>query len=134
MISNVVTASPDSSLREIAELFEKHHIKRVPIVEDGKMIGIVSRANLVQALANMPEFVSHDESDAMLKREIDHSISSQPWGNRPFSAQVSEGRVDLSGIVYSEDERAAIRVAAENTPGVKAVVDNLRVMAAPLYY
>jgi CBS domain-containing protein len=134
MISNVVTASPDSSLREIAELFEKHHIKRVPIVEDGKMIGIVSRANLVQALANMPEFVSHDESDAMLKREIDHSILSQPWGNRPFSVQVSEGRVDLSGIVYSEDERAAIRVAAENTPGVKAVVDNLRVMAAPLYY
>lgn len=134
MTTRVVTASPDTSLGEIAGLFENHHIKRVPIIEDGKPIGIVSRANLVQALANVPELVSQDESDAMLKREIDHRILSQPWGRRPFSVLVNNGNVDLSGIVYNEDERAAIRVAAENTPGVRAVVDNLRVMSAPLYY
>ncbi len=58
MTTRVVTASPDLSLREIAELFEKHHMKRAPIVEDGKMIGIVSRANLVQAIANASELVS----------------------------------------------------------------------------
>lgn len=134
MTTRVITASPESSLREIAELFEQHHIKRVPIVEDGKMIGIVSRANLVQALANMPESISQDERDAMLKREIDHRILSEPWGRRPFSVHVSEGSVDLSGMVYNEDERAAIRVTAENTPGVRAVVDNLRVIPQPLPY
>jgi CBS domain-containing protein len=82
MTTNVVTASPDTSLREIAELFEKHNIKRVPIVENGKMIGIVSRANLVQAIANASELVSPDETDAMLKREIDHRISGQHPGQQ----------------------------------------------------
>ncbi len=98
------------------------------------MIGIVSRANLVQAIANASELVSPDDADAMLKREIDHRILSQPWGHRPFSVQVSKGSVDLSGMVYNEDERAAIRIAAENTPGVRAVVDNIRVIPAPLPY
>lgn len=132
MTTTVVTVSPDSTLGEIARLFEKHHIKRVPVIEDGRLVGIVSRANLVQALANTKDLIPSDETDAMLKREIDHRISVQPWGRRPFSVYVSKGNVDISGIVYNDDERDAIRVAAENTPGVRTVTNNLRVMPTPI--
>lgn len=132
MTTKVVTVTPDSTLGEIARLFEKHHIKRVPVIENKKPVGIVSRANLVQALANTSDLLSADETDTMLKREIDHRITAQPWGRRPFSVHVSKGNVDIIGIVYNDDERDAIRVAAETTPGVKTVTNNLRVVHAPI--
>lgn len=132
MITKVITASPDDTLGDIARRFEKHHIKRMPVIENGRLIGIVTRANLVQALASMKELPLPDETDAMLKREIDHRIAEQPWGRRPFSICVRNGNVDISGIVYNDNERDAIRVAAENTPGVGVVANNLRVVSRPI--
>ncbi len=102
------------------------------MVENGQLVGIVSRADLVQALANTTDLIPTDETDAMLKREIDHRITVQPWGRRPVSVHVSKGNVDIIGIVYNDDERDAIRVAAETTPGVKTVTNNLRVVHAPI--
>ncbi|MEH2512039.1 CBS domain-containing protein [Nitrobacteraceae bacterium AZCC 1564] len=129
MTTRVIAVNPDSSLSDIAKLFDRHHIKRVPVIENKKVVGIVSRANLVQALANAEELSSPGESDAALKREIDHRIADQPWGRRPFSIHVNQGNVDIFGIVYDDNERDAIRVAAENTPGVRNVTNNLRVAA-----
>jgi CBS domain-containing protein len=130
MTTRVIAASPDSSLSEIARLFDRHHIKRVPVIENKKVIGIVSRANLVQALANAEELNSPGETDAALKREIDHRIADQPWGRRPFSVYVNQGNVDIIGIVFDDNERDAIRIAAENTPGVRNVTNNLRVSSS----
>jgi CBS domain-containing protein len=130
MTSEVITATPDTPLEEIASLLERHHIKRIPIVEDGgQMVGIVSRANLLEALAaRSPSFnVEVDESDAALQREIEKQIEGQPWAARPISIIAHDGTVDLWGFVHSEAEKDAIRVAAESTPGVHAVNDNLRV-------
>lgn len=129
MTREVITVSPQTSLRDIAGLMEKHAIKRVPVVEDGKVVGIVSRANLLQALASAGDDDDAGETDRDLRRRILDTIKDKPWASRPFNVIVKQRNVDLWGFVYSEDERAAIRVAAEATPGVQAVNDNLQIMS-----
>jgi CBS domain-containing protein len=127
MTVHVVTASPDTSLQEIATLLEKNAIKRVPIVEGTKLVGIVSRANLLQALASMPKEPStRPLSDSTLRANVVERINAEPWA-RPslINVIVQNGTVELWGIVDSQTEKNAIRVAAEVTPGVRAVNDNL---------
>jgi CBS domain-containing protein len=128
MTRDIVTAGPDTPLSEIAALLEKNRIKRVPIVEEGKIVGIVSRANLLQGLASL-------SSDATAKAAADDSkLRDQVIANlraapriRPslFNVIVHDGAVDLWGIVDSDAEKSAVRVAAEATPGVCVVNDNL---------
>jgi CBS domain-containing protein len=129
MTRDVITAAPNASLREIANLMEKHGIKRVPIVENDKVVGIVSRANLLQALASCNDETDWVESDRVLRQRIIDSVKGKPWAKRPFNVIVSKQHVDLWGYVFSESEKAALRVAAEATPGVNSVTDNLRVMS-----
>lgn len=128
MTRNVITAAPHTPLREIANLMEKHAIKRVPIVDDGKVIGIVSRANMLQALASASAGLDTVETDRALRQRIVDSIKDKPWASRPFNIIVSDRRADLWGFVFSADEKAAIRVAAESTAGIDSVDDHLRVM------
>jgi len=105
MTRQVISVSPDTSLQEIADLLEKHGIKRVPVIEEGRLVGIVSRANLVQALATRGlAFV-----DVVVDVIVDHGV------------------VNLWGVVRNEEEKNAIRVAAEGPPRVQAVNDHLRV-------
>ncbi len=129
MTHPVITASPETSLRDIVNLMEKHSIKRVPIVEDGKVVGIVSRANLLQALGSAGDDEDTGEADRALRERILGSIRDKPWASRPVNIIVKQRNVGLWGFVYSEDERAAIRVAAEATPGVQAVHDHLKIMS-----
>ncbi|HWM48232.1 MAG TPA: CBS domain-containing protein [Xanthobacteraceae bacterium] len=127
MTKNVVTASPATSLRDIAAMLEKNGIKRVPIVDNGKLVGIVSRANLIQALAVAPvQQASVD--DTALRDEVMNKINSKSW-SRPYlvNALVRDGTVELWGIVSTDAEKNALRVVAEVTPGVRAVKDNLTV-------
>lgn len=131
MTREVISATAETPLREIANLMEKHGIKRVPIIEDDKVVGVVSRANLLQALASASDTLDAEDSDRALRQRIVDSISDKPWASRPFNVIVSERRADLWGFVFSDDEKAAIRVAAEATPGIDAVADHLRVMAYP---
>jgi CBS domain-containing protein len=130
MTRDVITAAPETPLRDIANLIEKHGIKRVPIMKDGLVVGIVSRANLLQALASASADGEVAETDRALRQRIVDSIKNQPWASRPFNVIVKDRRADLWGFVYSKDEKAAIRVAAEATPGIEAVADHLRVMPA----
>lgn len=128
MTRELITATPETPLREIANLMEKHGIKRVPIIQDGLVVGIVSRANLLQALASVSRDSESVESDRVLRQRIVDNIKDQPWASRPFNVIVSDRRADLWGFVFSKDEKAAIRVAAEATPGIESVDDHLRVM------
>lgn len=128
MTREVITASPETSLRDIADLMEKHAIKRVPIVEGDKVVGIVTRANLLQSLTRRAEDTHLAESDRVLRQRIIDSLKDTPWASRPFTVVVTGGQVDLNGFVFSEDEKAAVRVAAEATPGIGSVVDHLRVV------
>jgi CBS domain-containing protein len=128
MTTDVISVKPDSTLREIASLLEKNGIKRVPVVQDGTVVGIVSRANLVQALASVmgQPLETTAESDASLRRKVLARLQEAPRV-RPalLNIIVHDQIVELWGTVDSEAERKAARVAAEVTPGIRHVNDNL---------
>jgi CBS domain-containing protein len=126
MTQNVFTATPETPLDEIAVLLERNSIKRVPILLDGQLVGIVSRANLVQALATMPAQPEIPLSDSKIREELLSHLKGQPWANTHlFNVTVTDGVVSLWGIANSETESNGIRVAAEATPGVRAVNNHL---------
>lgn len=127
MTHHVVTAAPDTPLNEIANLLEKNGIKRVPIVDGGKVVGIVSRANLLQAMATVAKAApAAGANDTTIRDNVVAQLNAQPW-TRPslVNVIVHDGNVDLWGIVDSQAEKKAVRVLAEVTPGVRAVNDNL---------
>lgn len=132
MTRKVVTASPDTPLRDIATLLEKNGIKRVPIMKDGKVVGIVSRANLLQALASgRDQTQAGAPSDTQIRESVVARLNVEPW-SRPslINVIVQDGTVELWGVVDSQVEKKAVRVAAEVTPGVRAVNDNLIIRPA----
>jgi CBS domain-containing protein len=127
MTRNVIATSPATSLREIATLLEKNRIKRVPIVAKGKVVGIVSRANLVQALASLSEDRRQGiASDATIRKKVMAQLASEPWSRHALlNATVEGGTVKLWGIVDSEAAKEAARVAAEQVAGVRAIENNV---------
>jgi CBS domain-containing protein len=131
MTKTVLTVEPDTPLHDIADILERHGIKRVPVIEEGRVVGIVSRANLIQALASLRKRdLDVDLSDDGLRARILDSFKDMPWASRPMNILVHNGEAELWGCVYSDEERKAVRVAAESTAGVTSVKDNLRVMPA----
>ncbi len=128
MTRDVVTAGPETSLRDIANLLEKHRIKRVPIVSNGQVVGIVSRANIVQALASRGTGIAGVEpNDEKLRDAVVASLRKQPGDTSLVNVIAEGGVVTLWGFAASQEERKAIRVAAEVTPGVRAVNDNIHI-------
>jgi CBS domain-containing protein len=125
MSSKVVSASEDTPLEEIATLLEKHRIKRIPIIRDGKLVGIVSRSNLIQALASsLQHAAATGESDRQIRIELLDRLHEQDWtdfGSRNII--VAGGVVHLWGLVGSPDEHKALITLAEGVPGVKRVSD-----------
>ena len=126
MTRNVITAEPDTPLQEIAEILEKYTIKRLPIVRDGRLVGIVSRANLVQAIATSGSSLDVPLSDTTIREQLLTHLNKQDWAHTALlNVTVNGGVVDLWGFIESDTERKAIRVAAEATPGVRAVNDHM---------
>ena len=126
MTRHVIAASPDTPLHEIANMLESNSIKRVPIVKDGQVVGIVSRANLIQAVASVRQELDIPLSDAVICNKLLANLQGEPWAHTGLlNITVSGGVVDLWGITKSDAERKAIRVAAESIPGVCTVHDNL---------
>lgn len=133
MTAPAITAGPDTPLREIADLLERHGIKRVPIVRKGAVVGMVSRANLVQALATHGVgWHGLAREDDAIREALSERLRAEPWAGRTFNVTVQDGVVDLWGYVGSEAEKQAFRVAAEVTPGVRAVNDKLRILQAAM--
>lgn len=81
MTRDVITAAPDTSLDEIAALLEKYLIKRVPIVKDGKVVGIVSRANLLQAFASASKRIdiAGSAGDGSMRERVFARLTAQRW-------------------------------------------------------
>jgi CBS-domain-containing membrane protein len=129
MTRSVITAIPDTPLVDIANLLERHRIKRVPIVRDGKVVGIVSRANLLQALASMPaqDAPAVSAGDSEIRDKVMSRLNAELWRPSMLNVTVNDGAVDLWGLVTSDDEKKAARIAAEGVPGVKAINNNLTV-------
>ena len=126
MATRVVFAAPEASLADIAMLMERHSIKRVPIMNKGQLVGIVSRANLIQAIATAPPSLQIPLSDQAIRDKLLAHLRAQPWSHTSqLNATVKDGVVDVWGICHSDAEREAVRIAAENIPGVRAVKNNL---------
>lgn len=118
MTRRVIIASPDTPLHEIAGLLENNSIKRVPIVKDGQVVGIVSRANLVQAMASDRKELEIPVSDEAIRERILANLKAEPWAHTGLvNVIVKGGVVDLFGITGSDAERKAIRVAANRFRG-----------------
>lgn len=97
MTRPVITAKPDMPLSELASLLEKHHIKRVPIVDDGKIVGIVSGANLLQALLRLGHKLTPDQAvdDSTLRSNVLMRLRSHPWRPGDVNVVVRNGTVEL---------------------------------------
>ncbi len=135
MTKDVQTALPETPLYEIADVLEECHIKRVPIVNrDGDLVGIVSRANIVQAVASAGPALKIGLTDSMIRDRLLAELKKQSWSHvHKLNVTVTNGVVDLWGFTQSETERQAIRVVAESIPGVTAVDDHLMREPAFIY-
>jgi CBS domain-containing protein len=119
------TITPETPLEEVVGLMERHRIKRLPVVQDGKLVGIVSRANLLHALASVAREVKPAAGDdATIRERIMAECAKQTWAPH-VNVVVRDGVVGLWGVITDERERRAFIVVAENVPGVKAVHDHL---------
>jgi CBS domain-containing protein len=127
MTTGVISVAEDTSLSEIATVLERNGIKRVPVVKDGRLGGIVSRSNLIQALASVVGPIDqHDESDRQVRLELLAQLQEQKWtdfGSR--NVTVSNRVVHLWGLVGSEAERKALLALAVSVPGVSRVSDEM---------
>jgi CBS domain-containing protein len=124
----VVTVEAEAPLGEIARLLERRAIKRVPVVRDGRVIGIVSRADLIRGLAVRPvePLPATVADDGAIRERVLAILRTQPWWVGTYrSIVVTDGVVHLWGLVRSVAERDAMRVAAESVPGVRGVEDHL---------
>ncbi|EHA15772.1 CBS domain-containing protein [Halomonas sp. HAL1] len=136
MTPNPMTVEENTPLHTIARLLEKHRIKRVPVVRDGKLVGIVSRANLLQGMANAAVAPTQSPMDdrkireAILK-EVEDNTGVQTEG---ISVIVDGGVVEVWGLVESLEQKQAVTVAAENIPGVMKVENHLGLMPRGVGY
>jgi CBS domain-containing protein len=127
MTDRVFSITPETPLADLVALMETKHVKRVPVVDQGRLVGIVSRADVMAALVGLlSEKPAGAATDAEIRDQILAEIDRQPWGPRgSVDVIVTNGVVVLKGAIPDERERAALCVAAENVPGVKAVHDRL---------
>jgi CBS domain-containing protein len=132
MTRQVVTVGELEDLDEIAELMESNGIKRVPVVHDGKIVGIVSRADLLQVLASGGAPRDAEDSDRLVRERLLAELGKQQWASPSESnIVISDGVVHFWGTVGSEKERTALRVLAENIPGVRGIEDHM--ISGPRY-
>ena len=122
-----VTISEDTPLDEVVHLMERYRVKRLPVVRGREVIGIVSRANLLHALASLARTdPAAAPDDAAIRNQVTAEMSKQPWAPRKLiDVTVRDGIVELWGVVFAAHQREAAVVVAENVPGVKAVRSHL---------
>jgi CBS domain-containing protein len=127
MTRDPVGVTPDTTLKEIVELMERHRIKRVPVLDGDVPVGILSRADLLRGLASALEGMPAEAtSDEEIRERILAELARTAWVPRDgIAITVENGVVDLNGVILDEKERGALRVAAENVQGVRAVEDHL---------
>jgi CBS domain-containing protein len=135
MTKNVVTAEERTELVDIAALMQRHHVKRVPVVRSGKVVGIVSRANLLQGLlARQPRPADGLASDEGVRTKVSAELARHSWGSGVTNVVVDKGVVHLWGHVADATSKDAARIAAENVSGVQRVINNIVVMPRDFYF
>lgn len=127
MSLHVASVAEDSPAGQIASIFQARHIRRIPVLRDKQLVGIVTRADLVRALALATRHLEapRAQSDEAIRVGVLRELERQRWWRPDWSAvYVRDGVVHYCGLTRSDDERQAARVAAESVPGVRGVEDD----------
>jgi CBS domain-containing protein len=124
MTTRVCTIGPATTLEDAVETMLRHHVKRLPVLEDGKIVGIVSRSDLMRALLDVLPSAKGNADDDRIRAAIEAELAAQSWAGS-IRVAVKDGVVTLSGSIFDERARPAALVAAENVAGVKSVVDEV---------
>ena len=119
--------SDDASLEEVVLLMERHHIKRVPVLREDRLVGIISRANLMDALVSLAKFAPPvAEADREVRDTILSQMAASTWApSATVNVTVNDGIVDFWGAIVDDRDRKALKVLAENIPGVREVHDHM---------
>jgi CBS-domain-containing membrane protein len=127
MTRDVLSVNAKSPLTDIVAMMEEHRVKRVPVLDGDHVVGVVSRADLLRALSVAArERGAASADDATIRDHILNTLARETWAPRTtLNVTVVNGVVDLWGTISNDQERRAICVIAENTPGVKKVIDHL---------
>jgi CBS domain-containing protein len=126
MTPQPLTITEDTALDEIVQVMEKNNVKRLPVMRGDKIVGIVSRANLLQAVASLARQIPDPTADDdHIRNRIIDALGKNDWCPFGLSVIVRDGIVHLSGVITEERSRQAAVVAAENVSGVKKVHDHL---------
>jgi CBS domain-containing protein len=134
MTHDVISVEPETPLSEIARLFERNRIKRVPVLDGSKLVGIVTRANLVQAIATLPQENLPPLQDGALRDKILKHLESQTWLNRAqLNVTVENSKINLWGLVSTEAERKAARIAVEEIASGNVIVNNIALEPIPTW-
>ena len=129
MTRHVVTVDAEADLSKVADVLDSHNIKRVPVLKDGKLVGIITRGDLVRALAGVDVVRAGQRgNDGALQSAVSDKIRSQSWLTSIYiNAAVNDGIVELWGFAQSEDQRRGLRVLVEEVEGVREIKDHLKV-------
>jgi CBS domain-containing protein len=126
MTPEPLTINEDTDLEKIVEIMEKNNVKRLPVTRGDKLVGIVSRSNLLQAVASLADEIPDPTADDdHIRNRIINALEKNNWCPFGLSVTVRNGIVNLSGVITEERSRQAAIVAAENVTGVKKVHDHL---------
>lgn len=126
MSREVITVERTTPVTEVAQTIERHRVGRAPVVRNGILVGIVSRSDLIKSLAAGNDLSPVDHEDRELRERLIDELESHSWGR--FLGRniiVQDGVIHLFGLVQSDEERRAVRIAAENLPGARRVVNHL---------
>jgi CBS domain-containing protein len=127
MTTEVQTVDELTALEDIVDLMERKRIKRVPVVCGGQLVGIVTRSNLMHAMVSMARVAQPSaKDDVTIREKLLAEFQKEVWAPAAMTnVVVRDGVVELWGVIVDERQREAMKVAAENIPGVKAVNDHL---------
>lgn len=133
MTRSVICVSPDAPLASAAELLSEHNIRRLPVIANGALVGIVSRGDLVRALAVARTSDGGGVSDAQLVSEMKRRMSAEPWtSGRNVVIEADKGVISLGGLVDSDAEQSALATMARAIPGCRDVRSRLMLRDAVL--
>ena len=127
MTAEVHTVDEVTALEDIVELMEHKRIKRVPVVCGSQLVGIVTRSNLMHAMVSLARVTQPTaKDDGAIREMLQAEFQKEIWAPAAMTnVVVRDGVVELWGVIIDERQREAMKVAAENIPGVKAVNDHL---------
>lgn len=132
MSPTLVSVEEDAPAAEAARLMRERRIRRVAVMRDGRLVGVVSRADLLKAVAAQPDRLGTETGDSRIRRAIVAEMRRQPWAGTELTAvMVTGGVVSFEGYCRSDEARRALRVLAERVEGVRRVEDRLEVGAPP---